>query len=145
MLSFVAFIAEDNDSYLAFEKAEVVSANALRDMNYSGGFAPPSHSKMINRGPTRLALVTIPALKEQGAHKFAWITKNEFGLNAPHGAFMYCSGQRDARVYLKLQPFRSAHQQHEDEENGSFHSAHREHREGGEAPQTYDPSAEERE
>ena len=143
MLSFVAFIAEDNDSYLAFEKAEVVSAKALRDMNYSGffekaqevkdepsqemsksgSFEDPSSSHEDHGSysspskdapsPTRLAPVTIPALQDQGVHTFAWMMKNEFGLDAPHGAFLYCS--EGEKVYLALQPFRSAHQQHEEE------------------------------
>ena len=148
MLSFVAFIGEDNDSYLAFEKAEVLSHKAIQSMNYDRGFAPLKNSNTVKHAPTRLARVTIPALIDAGAQTFAWMTKSEkseFDLHAPYGAFLYCS--EDTRVYVALKPYRSAHQHHEeeDEEIGSFRSAHPQHEKGVEAPQTYMPFDGERE
>ena len=56
----------------------------------------------------------------------------EFGLEAPYGAFLYCSKDRETKVFLALQPFRSAHQQHEDEDKA-------------EAKNMFEPSEEQRE
>ena len=75
----------------------------------------------------RFQPVTIPYIYEKGITKFAWLGAKEFGIEAPHGAFLYVKGDRQKKslrgraVYLPL--MKPSHKDDDDKDNPEANEA----------------------